>query len=415
MVYKGLAIVAAALAALVALNFQLILKGKPNKRVWMTLLTNGDYLDGALTLDYSLKHHQSKYPLIVMHPQDIDQKVLDELHRRSIQTKPINMIFPATHKDYGIDTRFYDCWSKLLPHGMTEYDRVVELDADMLLLKNADELIEMPLERGSMAATHACVCNPRKFDHYPIDWVPESCAYTAQHGEPETAHLNEHTPQATFGLGILNGGLQVVDPNQKHFNDIMEILSNATLTDSFAFADQSLLSYYFGDKWTPLPYVYNALKTLRSVHEPIWRDDKVKIVHYILSDKPWKDMLKQDSEFEPNRWWWQMNELRLRREQIDVLRKEIDALVSQTKTVLFSKSYCPYCRNAKRILSEAGIKYRLIELDQRDDGQEMQVALSEKSGSRTVPQLFVYNKYIGGSSDLQRIADEEHGMKKLFA
>lgn len=44
------------------------------------------------------------------------------------------------------------------------------LDSDMLVRKNMDELIEMQLEGGWIAATHVCACNPRKLSHYPRDW-----------------------------------------------------------------------------------------------------------------------------------------------------------------------------------------------------------------------------------------------------
>ena len=59
-----------------------------------------------------------------------------------------------------------------------------------------------------------------------------------------------------------------------------------------------------------MPYVYNALKTLRwkEVHAPIWRDDRVKIVHYISIPKPWDKENITDVTYE---WWWKMNEERL--------------------------------------------------------------------------------------------------------
>jgi alpha-N-acetylglucosamine transferase len=61
---------------------------------------------------------------------------------------------------------------------LVEYDRVVQLDSDMLVLKNMDELMEMELDPPSMAgkgkkvfaAGHACVCNPLKKPHYPKNW-----------------------------------------------------------------------------------------------------------------------------------------------------------------------------------------------------------------------------------------------------
>jgi len=44
------------------------------------------------------------------------------------------------------------------------------LDSDMLVVRNMDELMEMPLEPGWIAAAHACTCNPKKLSHYPSDW-----------------------------------------------------------------------------------------------------------------------------------------------------------------------------------------------------------------------------------------------------
>lgn len=48
--------------------------------------------------------------------------------------------------------------------------RLVLLDSDMLVLRNMDELMTIPLEEGWIAAGHACTCNPRKLAHYPPEW-----------------------------------------------------------------------------------------------------------------------------------------------------------------------------------------------------------------------------------------------------
>ena len=74
------------------------------------------------------------------------------------------------------------------------------------------------------------------------------------------------------------------------------------------FADQSLLSDLYKGRWVPLPYIYNALKTMRwdGVHKPIWRDDKVKNIHYILAPKPWDEM-DGEGKFigtDPSHEWW---------------------------------------------------------------------------------------------------------------
>ncbi|XP_021891411.1 glutaredoxin-C4 [Carica papaya] len=73
--------------------------------------------------------------------------------------------------------------------------------------------------------------------------------------------------------------------------------------------------------------------------------------------------------------------------------------IASHKIVIFSKSYCPYCRKAKSVFKELDQVPRVIELDQREDGGNIQTALSEIVGRRTVPQVFINGKHIGGSDD----------------
>ena len=67
--------------------------------------------------------------------------------------------------------------------------------------------------------------------------------------------------------------------------------------DSTTFADQDLLDQFFRGKWVPLPYIYNGLKTIRAYHTSVWDDKAVRIVHYILPDKPWhKEIIDFEQE-----------------------------------------------------------------------------------------------------------------------
>ncbi|KAF1849350.1 glycosyltransferase family 8 protein [Cucurbitaria berberidis CBS 394.84] len=295
--------------------------GVPSKKVWTTLITNTAYLTGLLTLDYSLKKHGSKYPLVALYTDTFPPEGHRALDERGIPKQHVKYLLPTVQKDYTNDPRFYDCWSKLTPFSLEEYDRVVQLDSDMLVLKNMDELMELELDPPSMAgkgkrvfaASHACVCNPLKKPHYPKDWVPENCAFTSQHDKPDVAQ-KEGAP-SDFGLGMPNGGLQVVNPSAAVYNLILEQLSNET-SMSYDFADQSLLGDVFNGRWVALPYTYNALKTLRleGVHHQIWRDDEVKNIHYILSPKPWDEEQGKCSN-ENHEWWWTVNKERLEEEK----------------------------------------------------------------------------------------------------
>ncbi|KAH3951517.1 hypothetical protein HBH70_092020 [Parastagonospora nodorum] len=291
--------------------------GAKPKRVWTTLITNTDYLTGLLTLDYSLKKHGTKYPLIALYTDTFPTEGHAALDARSIPKQHVKYLLPSVSKDYSNDPRFYDCWSKLTPFGLTEYDRVVQLDSDMLVLRNMDDLMDLPLDSPELAgkgervfaASHACVCNPLNKAHYPKDWVPSNCGFTSQHDDPENAQITG--APSDFGLGMPNGGLQVVNPSAAVYDLILARLSDPTVM-AYDFADQSLLGDLFRGRWVPLPYTYNALKTLRTFsHKVLWRDEEVRNVHYILSPKPWQEKEGERSDEETHGWWWKVNAERL--------------------------------------------------------------------------------------------------------
>lgn len=63
----------------------------------------------------------------------------------------------------------------------------------------------------------------------------------------------------------------------------------------------------------------------------------------------------------------------------------VEQQVSSNKVVVFSKSYCPFCKKAKEALKSVGLEdYLVIELDQRDDGDAIQDALQKITGARSV-------------------------------
>lgn len=149
-----------------------------SRKVWTTLITNTKYLSGLIALDHSLKKANSKYPLVALYTDTFEEEGHKALDIRGIPKKRINYLLPSVQKDYSNDPRFYDCWSKLAPFSLVEYDRVVQLDSDMFVRRNMDELMDLHLDPPSMeghgdrvfAASHACVCNPLKKPHYPKDW-----------------------------------------------------------------------------------------------------------------------------------------------------------------------------------------------------------------------------------------------------
>ena len=137
-----------------------------------------DYLTGLAVLDYSLKKVKSAYPLIAFYTDRFPQEGHAALDRRGIGKRHISHLAPAVEREYTNDPRFEDVWNKLAVFSMTDYDRVVLIDSDMLVRKNMDDLMDIELDPPSMkgagrrnfAASHACTCNPLKKDHYPPGW-----------------------------------------------------------------------------------------------------------------------------------------------------------------------------------------------------------------------------------------------------
>jgi glutaredoxin 3 len=81
------------------------------------------------------------------------------------------------------------------------------------------------------------------------------------------------------------------------------------------------------------------------------------------------------------------------------IKTNINQLVNQDKVVIFSKTSCPYCFDAKEVFDKIGQKYTVVELNNHPQGPQVQDALKEMTGARTVPRVFVNGQCIGGGSD----------------
>eukprot|EP00533_Pseudo-nitzschia_delicatissima_P001758 CAMPEP_0116104548 /NCGR_PEP_ID=MMETSP0327-20121206/14519_1 /TAXON_ID=44447 /ORGANISM="Pseudo-nitzschia delicatissima, Strain B596" /LENGTH=115 /DNA_ID=CAMNT_0003596817 /DNA_START=22 /DNA_END=369 /DNA_ORIENTATION=- len=82
----------------------------------------------------------------------------------------------------------------------------------------------------------------------------------------------------------------------------------------------------------------------------------------------------------------------------------INGEISANTVVIFSKSYCPYCKATKSLFSKSefsGINVATHELDKRSDGSNIQQTLLDMTGQRTVPSVWVGGKFLGGNSETQ--------------
>ena len=90
----------------------------------------------------------------------------------------------------------------------------------------------------------------------------------------------------------------------------------------------------------------------------------------------------------------------------------IDLFIQEHDVMVFAKSFCPHCQMSKSIIdklqAETSSQYswneRFLYLDYlADDGPIIQDALLEKTGQRTVPNIFIGGKHVGGNSDLSAL------------
>ncbi len=65
---------------------------------------------------------------------------------------------------------------------------------------------------------------------------------------------------------------------------------------------------------------------------------------------------------------------------------------------VYSSFWCPYCYRAKNLLKSKGIEFKEIEVD--NDANLREEMVKRAGGRRTVPQIFIDDKHVGGSDDL---------------
>ncbi|UDG79607.1 glutaredoxin 3 [Candidatus Steffania adelgidicola] len=81
-----------------------------------------------------------------------------------------------------------------------------------------------------------------------------------------------------------------------------------------------------------------------------------------------------------------------------------------TKIEIYTQATCPYCHRAKVLFTRKKISFQEISIESDIDLREEMI---KRSGSTTVPQIFISGKHIGGCDDLYKL-DENGGLKFCF-
>jgi alpha-N-acetylglucosamine transferase len=249
-------------------------------RAYVTLVTNEDYGLGALALARSLKRAGSSFPLVVL--ATVGAGRLDELEAEGCRIVeaaplPLSTAFRERHARAalhgaapfakGEKPAFHDPldnFAKLRLWELAEYERVVFLDADTIVVRNIDRLLD----------------------------YPEFCA----------------APNLYETLGVLhrlNSGVFVADPNAATFERMLERLDAPGAF--WRRTDQTFLEHFWPD-WHGLPYVYNTLQYVYFNLPELWHWPQIRVVHYQY-EKPWQALHPKRDRLGPViDLWWRMLE-----------------------------------------------------------------------------------------------------------
>ena len=241
-------------------------------KAYVTLLSNRAYLKGVLVLYRSLKAVQAQYPLYCVLSVSVEDNVQKELEQEGICC--IRLAHAAVDGNINPEGLGFSHWNftfdKLLIWGLTQFEKIVFLDSDMLIVRNIDELFE---------------CEP----------FSAVCADSSYPGNEGWA-------------GGLNSGLMVIEPNietEKQLLQCVKPVVEESQEQKRLVGDQDVVKYFisdFGQRVSlHLDEGYNIFAdhlTYYIRHLGYSLSNKtgkpIYVVHFIGKAKPWmKKTLRQ--------------------------------------------------------------------------------------------------------------------------
>ncbi len=71
--------------------------------------------------------------------------------------------------------------------------------------------------------------------------------------------------------------------------------------------------------------------------------------------------------------------------------------MTQPAVTLYVSDWCPFCRRARGLLAEKNVEFSEINIE---DDAKLREEMIERSNRRTVPQIFIGDRHVGGCDDL---------------
>jgi lipopolysaccharide biosynthesis glycosyltransferase len=235
------------------------------KTAYVTTLCNGDgYVPGVEALGKSLERTGSTVSKVALVTPDVPDHARERLLLSGFTQREIAPIENPNPDSQQFFARFANTFTKLRAFGLAEFDKIVLMDADTIVLQNIDDLFERP----SIAAA-------------PDFLLPDR----------------------------FNSGVMVIEPSEALFARMMEQLFSMQSYDG---GDQGFLNTFFAG-WYDLPsrhrlpagynmhqFIYQFLRGHPSLLAQLERE--VKVIHYTVQ-KPWLAAATLAGGSEA---WWEM-------------------------------------------------------------------------------------------------------------
>lgn len=217
------------------------------RRAFFSAVYTNNFIPGALLLGYTLRKHHPKHSIYLMHFEDsLSEEALCELRQVGWTLKVVKRIPPPFK---GTWPHFIDQFTKLILWNMTEFDSIVYLDADTLVLDDISNLHELVADPHRTNFEFAAVAD---------NW----------HGK--------------FAYHF-NAGMLVLHPSKAVFNELIKTMGLQGNYDP-TMAEQAFLNAFFQLRYLQLPLVYNVNLALYSKYPDLWQNmqDDFKVVHFTL-------------------------------------------------------------------------------------------------------------------------------------
>jgi len=176
-----------------------------NRRIFASLITTPEYIPGALALYHSLEQTRPTFPFVLFYTSAVSERVRPLLRRLEIRGEEIEDLRNPSPTRVGSNPNWDNTFAKLRLFGASQYSKIVYLDADMLVLRNIDILLQNP----HLSAVNAGGMLPELHD-----WI------------------------------MPNTGLLVIEPCDDEFNRILSSLGRLSVRDQ---SDQSFLHTLYPD------------------------------------------------------------------------------------------------------------------------------------------------------------------------